>query len=403
MSATIETTHNIILNKINSLIDIANLLDSYYNKPDNTKIVNVIDNLNEIDNDYNMGSIKILTDYFLLEKTNKEAINKDVINKDPNEKKKYNEQKNKFYIEYQTFIKKNNFIGCIDRYYTILKYTFNQIIKCKLNKISKDIIQKIKDLFDIYENSTIVRSTANIVYNRCSTCNKEMKIIENLSEIICTYCGITENLYGTVFEDFQFYYQEGGRTKHGAYEASKHCKFWIERIQARESKEIPESVINSVKKCIKSNKIRNIHDITCKEIREYLKQTKNSNYNEHIPLIRKIITGRSPEQLLDDELQTIIIYFDKAIKIYEEIKPSNKTNVIYHPYIIYKLIEHTLRKKPPIEYRQSKERIYSILGCIHLQARETLIDHDKTWQEICNHIEELDYVPTDSNNQYKDL
>jgi hypothetical protein len=50
---------------------------------------------------------------------------------------------------------------------------------------------------------------------------------------------------------------------------SKHCRFWIERIQARESKEIPESVLNSVRKCIRSNKIRNVEDITCEQIRNY--------------------------------------------------------------------------------------------------------------------------------------
>jgi hypothetical protein len=223
-----------------------------------------------------------------------------------------------------------------------------------------------------------------------------MKIIANLSEIVCTHCGITENLYGTVFEDEQFYYQEGQRSKHGSYDPSKHCRFWIERIQARESKDIPDSVIEAVRNCIRRNNIRNKEDITCKEIRKYLSQTRNSGYNEHIPLIRKMIIGISPPQLTDQELQLITIYFDKVIRIYEEIKPNDKINVPYHPYLIYKIIEHILQKKA----KNTKKRINEILSCVHLQSRETLIENDKTWKHICDYIDEIEYKPTDRNDQH---
>lgn len=395
MSSTIDTTNNIIVNKIKSLIDIATIINSCCTiiNNNNNKIQNFIIEIQEINDDYSMGSVKILANYFLLLQNYQ--------NNSSNEKIDYISQREVYFLEYQTFIKKNNFIGKIDRYYNTLKNTVASLLKNNNSIASR--INEIKDKFSTYENSTIIRNTSNIVYNKCYDCARDMKVIANLSEITCTYCGITENLYGTVFEDEQFYYQEGGRTKHGAYYPSKHCRFWIERIQARESKEIPESVLNSIRKCIKSNKIRNVEDITCEEIRDYLSQTHNTIYNEHVPLIRKIITGKSPAQLTDQELQLITIYFDKVIRIYDDIKPITKTNVPYHPYLIYKIIEHILKKKQPMDFHNSKRRIYSILGCIHLQARETLIENDITWKEICSYIDEIDYVPTDRNNQYDDF
>jgi hypothetical protein len=228
------------------------------------------------------------------------------------------------------------------------------------------------------------------VYETCVCLNK-MDIDAITSTLICKRCGMTKKLYGTVFEDEQFYYQEGQRTKHGTYDPSKHCRFWVERIQARETTEIPEKVIISIKKCINRDKIKNINHINCTQIRRYLRQTHNSKYNEHVPLIRKLITGIMPPQLTDYEMQLIHIYFDKVIHIFDEIKPPQKTNCPYHPYFIYKIIEQIIKKD------SDRLRKSQILACIHLQSRDTLINNDHIFKPICARIPEFKYIPTDRN------
>jgi len=100
--------------------------------------------------------------------------------------------------------------------------------------------------------------------------------------------------------------------------------------------------------------------------------------------------------LTDLELQLITMYFDKVIRIYEEIKPSDKTNVPYHPYLIYKIIEHILSTDKNQTY-YSKKRMNNILSYIHLQSRETLIENDNTWREITTFMPEVKYKPTDRN------
>lgn len=392
MTGTIETTNNNILVKIECLNNIINILKKsiIYVKPE------YILELTTITEEYEMGSIKILADYFLLSSTYKNDLlkfnntantSKEEIN---HKKTAYNIQKDKYFKNYQSFIKKENFVGKIDRLYNIFKNTTFQLIN-KNAEINKHI-NEIKKMFSKYENSTISYEIGVINYNKCPECKKDMKIILSNSELTCLDCGLTQSLIGVVFEDEQFYYQEGQRTKHGSYDPSKHCKFWIDRIQAKGDKEIPDKVINDIKLCIKRNKIKNIDEITCKEIRKYLRQTKNTIYNEHIPLIRKIITGITPPQLTDRETQLIIIYFGKAIKIYEEIKPADKMNVPYHPYLIYKIIEHILKDS------KNKQRMKNILCCIHLQSRETLIENDKTWKQICERLDDVTYKPTDRSD-----
>jgi hypothetical protein len=221
-----------------------------------------------------------------------------------------------------------------------------------------------------------------------------MSIDANTSTLICKKCGLTNELYGTVFEDEQFYYQEGHRTKHGTYDPSKHCRIWVERIQARETTDIPDTVIQKIKNCIIRDKIKNKNQITCNQIRNYLRSVHNSKYNEHVPLIRKLITGISPPQLTDYEMQLIHIYFDKVIHIFDEIKPPEKTNCPYHPYFIYKIIEQII---------DNTIRRLKILACIHLQSRETLVHNDRLWKPICEKIREFTYCPTDRNEQHSEF
>jgi hypothetical protein len=118
----------------------------------------------------------------------------------------------------------------------------------------------------------------------------------------------------------------------------------------------------------------------------YLQKTRNSRFNEHIPLIRKIMTGTSPPQLTDLERRKIHIYFDQIISIYSEIKPVNKTNTNYHPYYILKILEQIVK---------DRVRRKNMIVCIHLQSRETLIEHDRLWKKVCARIPDFKYKPTD--------
>jgi len=385
MSGTIETTNNNINIKINSILEIIKIL-----KQTNIKVnKKIIKDIDEIKEEYEMGTINILSEYFLLSSSGVNNVLDDniIIN-----------EKTAHFNKYQNFIKKENFITKLDRLIISVK-TNMKILEdaLDLNQSSSDdnpihLMQEMYKHLKNYNNSTINKNVKETIYEICS-CSEKMFIDSVSSTLICKKCGITKKLYGTVFEDDQFYFQEGQRTKHGTYDPSKHCRFWVERIQARETTDIPESVINSIKTCIINNKIKNINQISCNQIRKYLRQTHNSKYNEHIPLIRKLITGVAPPQLTEHEMQLINIYFDKVIRIFDEIKPPEKTNCPYHPYFIYKIIEQILNKD------SDRIRKQQILNCIHLQSRDTLVDNDRIFKPICKRIKNFKYIPTDRNNQ----
>jgi hypothetical protein len=255
-----------------------------------------------------------------------------------------------------------------------------------LDKLFKKMIMN----FNIYTKTKTIYNIDDINYDVC-LCGNKMTIQSNTSELLCIKCGYVHTLIGSVFEDSQFFNQEGNRYKHGSYDPNRHCKFWIERIQAKENTIIDKSYIEKIEKCIKRDKIENIKNISVKQFRLYLKQTNLSKLNDHIPLIKKIITGYIPPQLNHNELHLLFNYFDKATKTYETIKPSSKKNSLYYPFLLYKLLEIIIT---------DENKKNGLLNCIHLQSYETLIDNDKIWAEICKYNKEFVYKPTNKIDLY---
>lgn len=226
------------------------------------------------------------------------------------------------------------------------------------------------------------------LYDICD-CGNRMIIQSNTSEMICVKCGKITMLLGSVTEESQLFAQEGNRVAHGSYDPTRHCKFWIERIQAKESTVIPDEYIERIRSSIKKDKLTNLKSITVQQFRMYLKQNDLTKLNDHIPLIKKIITGYIPPQLTHREQQLLFIYFDKATKTYEIIKPSNKKNSLYYPFLIYKILDLII---------ENDDKKKGLLGCIHLQSYETLIDNDRIWNSICKHNNCFEYRPTNKTD-----
>lgn len=350
---------------------ILNLKEIYYSNYYQYKCYNVgLVNSKNVNNNLNISSSKILS----------KSISKNIYNK------------------FNIFLSINDIYGSFDNFVEYLNgYTeYHQQILLNYNEkyYNNDnldkIFKKINSNFNYYNKTKIIYNIDDINYDVC-LCGNKMIIQYNTSELLCIKCGYVHTLIGSVFEDSQFFNQEGNRYKHGSYDPNRHCKFWIERIQAKENTIIDKAHIEKIEKCIKRDKIENIKNISVKQFRLYLKQTNLSRLNDHIPLIKKIITGYIPPQLNHNELHLLFNYFDKATKTYETIKPSSKKNSLYYPFLLYKLLEIII---------QDENKKNGLLNCIHLQSYETLIDNDKIWAEICKHNKEFTYKPTNKLDLY---
>lgn len=311
-------------------------------------------------------------------------------------------QSKNIYNKFNIFISSNDIYGTFDNYIdyiscfidvyknTIIDLNAQYYKNITVLKDSDKYFKRISTFIENFNKTKLIYSIDEIKYDVCS-CGQKMIIQADASELLCIRCGYIKTLIGTVFLDSQFFNQEGNRYKHGSYDPNRHCKFWIERIQAKENTIIEQSFIDKIEKCIKKDRIENLKNISVKQFRMYLKQTDLTKLNDHIPLIKKMITGYIPPQLTHNELHLLFNYFDKATKTYESIKPNTKKNSLYYPFLIYKILELII---------DEESRKNGLLSCIHLQSYKTLIDNDKIWKSICENNACFEFIPTNKIDLY---
>jgi hypothetical protein len=183
-------------------------------------------------------------------------------------------------------------------------------------------------------------------------------------------------IFGETFEDNTM---QQNFDKHNRYDPTKHCKAWLNRLQGKENIDIPERIIDMIKRKIKDDNIY-VELLTCEMIRKYLSDLKLSKYNPNVPQIWKKITNKPLDEFTDKEINQICMYFSRVVQILSELPENTKTNCPYQPFFIYKITEQIM-SSPKDTIRRN-----NILSRIHLQTRTTIIENDRLWFQICKHI-----------------
>lgn len=371
---TIEVMRDAVGKKFDLIMKIIKQLDSI---PDQSNVCCLQKQALELLDEYEHGSAQLISDYY-----------------------KYCDEN--IILPSVTREKKNNILRRREQFkQQFQKYLMDECIFSKLNQLLQNIqilMHKYDCEFDIPELEVSELETVNYLsqnteYSLCK-CGARMDIDENSRMLVCKLpnCGLLLPLKGVIFEDDYYYFQDGKRNKHCNYDPSKHCKTRLDQIQAREIIDVPSNLIDQLLEYICQDGILNKQEITCEYIRKYLRQIGQSQYYNHVTLIRKMLTGIEPPQLTEEEYHEVMGLFKQVARIYNSIKTYDNPNLRYILYFIYKIIEHVLRDE------QHTERREGILDCIHLQSRETVIEHDKKWQEICNHLP-IEYRPTVRNSK----
>ena len=266
--------------------------------------------------------------------------------------------------------------GCVKRLYSII------------DNIRDQAPDKIPMLLEVLNREREYKMKVMIQHSQSDMCEcgNIMSIYSDTSEYKCSGCGLTSIIHGAIFDDIQLYNQDGQKPKHGRHYPSLHCRLWISRIQAWTGPEISPDVFDKLLICIRRDSI-NTKKIRCRQIRKYLKECGYSTYNNFVPYIRKRLTGITPPQLTEVELNNLFNLFNKVAAVLKRNRPKN--NITYYPYIIYKVLDSILI---------TGIRKARILECIHLQSNNTMRFIDDIYGEACAEIDELDNKPT---NKYE--
>jgi hypothetical protein len=267
------------------------------------------------------------------------------------------------------------------------------------------VVQKYIEYYDNRKINIQIKQTVN---DDC-VCGFKMIIDSASSHKVCENCGNQIYLPGTVFDDSQFYNQQGQNgTKHKKYDSNRHCERWIEQIQATEDiggaafqKIIEILDKRAVREYTRDGKLRSMKNLKCKQIREWLKEYKlTTKWNNHAPLLRKSITSLhgepiSPPQLTKEEKDDILMDFSIDMNLYEELSKKNEVlqlidkdivkNKPYYPFGLLKVLCQKLK---------NDTRLPGLIECIHFQSPSTSVKNDKIYKIICQ-MRGKKYEPTD--------
>ncbi len=98
-----------------------------------------------------------------------------------------------------------------------------------------------------------------------------------------------------------------------------------------------------------------------------------TEYNDHAPLLVKLLGGTPPPQFDFQENRDMAIMFNKIINLYHKVNPDG-SNRPYYPYFIYKMVERKFANNP--------EKL-RLLDYIHLQSSDTVKKNDYYYEQIC--------------------
>lgn len=268
-------------------------------------------------------------------------------------------------------------------------------------KLSSEMLNDIQRILDIYPRNGIenIAEKKEESLEYCIVCNNTVSVDSTRSELHCNdqECGAVRLLVGTMFEDNNFYNQEGNKSKSGTFNPNRHFQFWWVHLLAREPEEeigtrndvnnqYGEQLLANIRRIIiRDNRILQL--LTVMDIRNMLRELGKSSLNKNIPLIMKKLTGIGPPQIPDSISVKIENLFSKSIEIAERIRNNGRVNRNYYPYYIYKILDHVLPKNDIINRR--------VMFYIYIQSKETVESNDEDWELICNELEEIPYTPTD--------
>lgn len=262
----------------------------------------------------------------------------------------------------------------------------------------------IKRLLDLFNDAKITLTLKTKDVNYCD-CGAKMILHSESSEMHCLLCGCINKLDGTVFEEAQYYNNQGQAVKTKKYDYNKHCIKCVNQIQAKEAINIPSEDIEKIdKKAVQDytrvGVLRSMENMKCAQVRQWLKSLKLTKYNPHAPLIRKIITSMhgpaaTPPQLITEEEELILLDFSKALAVFEEVVEDKEIllrigkkkikNKPFYQHILLKILCIKMEEDP---------RLKKLIECIHFQSSATINKNDIIWRRICVKLN-YKYEPTD--------
>ena len=326
-------------------------LEYYFNLKDKISLLNR--NIKDIDTNYHENNYYLDTGHLMFHYYDKFKNQKSNINTN------YYHQKDNKKSVLDFFHKSNGKIKTnkeINRPNKKKEYTKSEIINSYLMKIDKNFIYP----FDI-DNSL----------EYCKKCNNEKSIIASEGIVVCTKCGVQNNII--IDSDKPSYKDPPREISYFAYKRINHFNEWLAQFQAKESTEIPQEVFDKIIIEIKKERIVNMASLSPIKLREILKKLKLNKYYEHVPHIINRLNGLPAPVMTRDTEENLRMMFKEIQTPFLKHCPKDRKNFLSYSYVLHKFV-------------QLLEMDEFLICFPLLKSREKLHQQDQIWKKICEEL-----------------
>jgi hypothetical protein len=212
----------------------------------------------------------------------------------------------------------------------------------------------------------------------CPDCQEAMQLYQMFSVLICPKCGRSKPFLDATASLLA--YSDDYDYCSFSYKRINHFSEWLASIQAKETLDVPESVLQTIMQQLHDQRVQSNEEVTVHRVREILKKLKLRKYYEHVQLITCKITGRTPPRMTPEMEERIKVCFLAASSAFQRHCPPDRKNMISYQLVLLKLCEL-------LGYHDFVP--YFML----LKGKDKLSRMDSIWKKIC---EDLDwtYIPS---------
>jgi hypothetical protein len=222
-------------------------------------------------------------------------------------------------------------------------------------------------------------NTQSVNIFKCKECSVgEMIQLDYEGVLICNNQNCANQIIHLVENEKISYKEPPKEVCFYAYKRINHFREILAQFQAKESTQIPDEIIDNIKKQIKKERI-NLNTITNKKTKEILKKFGYNKYYEHIPFIKDKL-GIKPPIMTPDLEDKLCSLFMEIQRPYAKYCPDDRVNFLNYYYTIYKLCE-LLDETKFLPYFPM------------LKDREKQIEQDDIWKKICKELN-WEFIPT---------
>jgi hypothetical protein len=234
----------------------------------------------------------------------------------------------------------------------------------------------VQRYFSNIDNKLIDMKNYVVNYEICPKCSGELVQVESEGILICKKCSYQDKFL--IEHEKPSYKEPPKEVCFYAYKRINHFREILAQFQAKETTQIPDEVIDNIKKQIKKERLT-LKNMDNKRAKEILKKLGYNKYYEHIPFIKDKLGIKPPvmQPELEDKLCNLFMEIQKP---YSKHCPDSRVNFLNYYYVLYKMCElldeHSFLPYFPM-----------------LKDPVKRIEQDEIWKKICLELN-WEFIPT---------